>query len=87
MRPSSKPNCLALSHRAYEDTIGHALIHVTPSGFQLETKPEIHGTLDALLVSLEPDVELASSFFNTQVKKKPALPNKAAAVAASPSVK
>ncbi len=32
-------SCFALSHRAYEDVIGHALIHVLPDGtFQLETK-------------------------------------------------
>ena len=78
MRPSSKPNCFALSHRAYEETIGHALIHVLPDGtFRLETKPDSHKTLDELLQSLEPDVELAASFFNTAVKKKPpVLPTK-----------
>ena len=57
--------------------IGHALIHVLPAGgFQLETKSEVHSTLDALLASLEPDVELAASFFNTAVKKKPVPPSK-----------
>mmetsp|Transcript_1116 Transcript_1116/g.1911 ORF Transcript_1116/g.1911 Transcript_1116/m.1911 type:complete len:857 (+) Transcript_1116:39-2609(+) len=76
VRPSSKPNCFALSHRAYEDMIGHALIFVKPNGFQLETKPTIHPTIDALLASLEPDVEIASSFFNTALKSKPALPSK-----------
>jgi hypothetical protein len=63
--------------------IGHALIQVLPDGsFQLETKPDSHKSLDALLLSLEPDVELAASYFNTAVKKpptsRPALPSKSA---------
>jgi hypothetical protein len=62
--------------------IGHALIHVLPDGgFQLETKTEVHRSLDALLASLEPDVELSASYFNTAVKKRPALPSKAGAPA------
>jgi hypothetical protein len=80
IRPSSKPNAFALSHRAFEDTIGHALIHVLPEGFRLETKPDTHKSIDDLLQSLEPDVELSASFFNTAVKRKPpSLPIKDAA--------
>jgi hypothetical protein len=34
IRPSSQPNCLALSHKVSNGSIGHALIHDTPQGYR-----------------------------------------------------
>jgi hypothetical protein len=42
IRPSSQSNCLALSHKVSNGTIGHALIHDTPQGYRERERETSH---------------------------------------------
>ena len=50
IRPSSQPECLALSHRR-DEGVGHALIFSTPVGFMLERTQTYFATVMGLLQS------------------------------------
>ena len=47
IRPSSNPNCLALSHKISQDNYGHALIQYTGNGFALADQgSKVHATIE-----------------------------------------
>merc|ERR1739848_535138 len=53
IRPSSQPNCLALSHKVSNGSIGHALIHDTPQGYRLEQTQNAFPSLELLVLSIK----------------------------------
>jgi hypothetical protein len=53
IRPSSQPNCLALSHKVSNGSIGHALIHHTPQGYRLEQTQNSFPSLELLVLSIK----------------------------------
>jgi hypothetical protein len=53
IRPSSQANCLALSHKVSNGSVGHALIHSTSAGFRLEQTQNAFPTLELLVLSIK----------------------------------
>jgi len=53
VRPSSQPNCLALTFKKPDQTVGHGLLEFdqAANGWRIESEPAVHSTLDSLLRS------------------------------------
>lgn len=69
LRPSSKPNCYALSFQKKNRTIAHSLIEQAKEGYKLPEESSYYPTLDALLKTfkfinwVEPDKYAPNLFF------------------------
>lgn len=72
VRPSSQRDCLALSHRNHDGSVGHALIYSTNSGFVLE-RTQLHlPTVLAVLqtLPLRFDAPVQTHLQSAAVRKK-----------------
>jgi hypothetical protein len=76
VRPSSQRDCLALSHRNHDGSVGHALIYSTNSGFVLERTqlhlPTVLAVLQTLPLRFDAPVHthLQSAAVKRKEKKK-----------------
>eukprot|EP00179_Madagascaria_erythrocladioides_P029093 CAMPEP_0198335936 /NCGR_PEP_ID=MMETSP1450-20131203/20645_1 /TAXON_ID=753684 ORGANISM="Madagascaria erythrocladiodes, Strain CCMP3234" /NCGR_SAMPLE_ID=MMETSP1450 /ASSEMBLY_ACC=CAM_ASM_001115 /LENGTH=329 /DNA_ID=CAMNT_0044040631 /DNA_START=137 /DNA_END=1123 /DNA_ORIENTATION=+ len=61
IRPSSQKNCLALSHKVSDGSIGHALIHSTPQGYRLEQTQNAFPSLELLVLSIKKHFTISDS--------------------------